>query len=384
VYLPGLLEAQRNATDNSSVFFLGGYMRVLFEKNQAQWEEYADLLAQDEILRTWLPELTWRSGLTDRGGLRILKLAENNAINVGYFRLFTAGRIIQILSEDIFQGWIQSLLDSSHPYAIPIALDLYYLYYVDAESKHMLPEDLSLTVLKHQSLLQVEREIRLDPMDYYHWAEIGRSFAKSYPKSSLVLADWMLEYFGEDTTILDHSSGETLSVLNVIAEHHPQDVWLLIIKRLGSKIENSRTYYITSWLRGESDSIGVQVSGALNLFPLEAIWQWVDEDVEKRAAYLASFVPKSLFRQEGQVCIAREVLMRYGERPDVRQAFSANYFTGNWWGSESLHYEEVKHGLLDFKKEEENKNVRFWIDGHVAELNQYIQQAKLREERDAF
>ena len=381
--LPGLLEAQRHATDNSSVFFLGGYMRVLFEKNQAQWEEYADLLAQDEILRTWLPELTWRSGLTDRGGLRILKLAENNAINVGYFRLFTAGRIIQILSENIFQGWIQSLLDSSHPYAISIALNLYYLYYVDAESKHVLPEDLSLTVLKHQSLLQVEREIRLDPMDYYHWAEIGRSFAKSYPKSSLVLADWMLEYFGEDSTILNHSS-ETLSVLNVIAEHHPQDVWLLIIKHLGPKIENSRAYYITSWLRGESNSIDVQVSGALNLFPLEAIWQWVDEDVEKRAAYLARFVPKSLFRQEGQVCIAREVLMRYGERPDVRQAFSANYFTGNWWGSESLHYEEVKHGLLDFKKGEENKNVRFWIDGHVAELNQYIQQAKLREERDAF
>ena len=275
------------------------------------------------------------------------------------------------------------MLDSSHPYAISIALDLYYLYYVDAESKHVLPEELSLTVLKHQSLLQVEREIRLDPMDYYHWAEIGRSFAKSYPKSSLVLADWMLEYFGEDSNILDDSS-ETLSVLNVIAEHHPQDVWLLIIKHLGPKIENSRAYYITSWLRGESNSIGVQVSGALNLFPLEAILQWVDEDVEKRAAYLARFVPKSLFRQEGQVCIAREVLMRYGERPDVRQAFSANYFTGNWWGSESLHYEEVKHGLLDFKKGEENKNVRFWIDGHVAELNQYIQQAKLREERDAF
>jgi hypothetical protein len=28
--LPGLLEAQRHATDNSSVFFLGGYLRVLF------------------------------------------------------------------------------------------------------------------------------------------------------------------------------------------------------------------------------------------------------------------------------------------------------------------------------------------------------------------
>src|SRR5205807_4983587 len=167
-----------------------------------------------------------------------------------------------VLSEDIFHGWLQVLLNSPHPYAIPIALDLYYIYYVDTESKHVLPEDLSLTVLKHQSLLQVEREIRLDPMDHYHWAGIGRLFAQSYPKSSLALGDWMLEHFGESGTILDHFS-ETLSVLNVIAEQHPQDAWPLIAKHLGSKIENSRAYYITRWLRGESYSIGVEVSGAL-------------------------------------------------------------------------------------------------------------------------
>jgi len=381
--LPTLLEAQQQATDNASVFFLGGYLRVLFEKDQARWEEQADLLAQDEILRVWLPELTWRSGLTDRAALRLLKLTEENAINIGYFRMFSAGRSIQAISEDIFQKWIHILLNSPHPYALSIVLGLYYTYYVDREDKYVLPEELSLNVLIHQSLLQSKREIRFDPTDHYHWTGIGRAYVQSYPESSLTLADWMLEHFGENDTILDHFS-ETLSVLNMIVEYHSQDVWLLIARRLGPKIENTRAYDITRWLRGESNSIGLQVSGALNLFSPETIWQWVDADVKHRAPYLASYVPKTLFRQEGQVCLAREVLMRYGERKDVRRAFSANYFSGNWWGPESLHYEEVKRDLLDFNKDEEDEHVRLWIDEHVAELDQFIQQAKMREERDTF
>jgi len=380
--LPNLLEAQRHATINPSVFFLGGYLRVLFEKDQAQWEEQADLLAQDEKLRVWLPELTWRSGLTDRAALRLLKLAEENAINVGYFRIFSAGRFIQIISESIFQRWIQVLLSSQYPHAISIALDLYYIYYVDTESQHNLPEESSLSLLTQQSLLQPDREIRLDTMDYYHWAGIGKALVQAYPENSLALANWMLEHFGEDDTILN-SFSETLTVLNVITEQHPQDIWSLIAMRLGSRLEDTRAYHITRWLRGESD-IGLRTTGALTLFPIETIWKWVDKDIERRASYLASFVPKALFRQEEQICIAREVLIRYGARADVRQSFSGNYFSGAWSGPESLHYEEVKRDLLDFKKEEENENVKTWIDEYVAELDNYIQQAKLREERDAY
>ncbi len=381
--LPTLLAAQRYATENPSVFFLGGYLRVLFEKEQARWEEQSDLLAQDEVLRVWLPELTWRSGLTDQAAKRLLTLAHENAINIGSFRLFSTGRLIQALSEDVFLEWVHILFNSTHPYATSILLDLYYVYYVDSESKHILPKDLTPDVLTHQSLLQTEREIRLDLMDYHHWAEIGRTFARSYPESSLTLAGWMLEHFGEDDTILDHST-ETLSVLNVIAEHYPQEVWLLIGQHLGSKIENTQTFFITRWLRGESDPLGVQASGTLNLFSLESIFQWIDEDVEQRARYLASFVPKTLFRQKERVCIAREVLQRYGKRADVRQAFSANYFSGIWFGPASQHYESVKQNLLDFQKDEENEYVRLWIDEYVADLDSYSEQAKLLEERDAF
>ncbi len=46
--------------------------------------------------------------------------------------------------------------------------------------------------------------------------------------------------------------------------------------------------------------------------------EWVDEDVENRAWHLASFVPNNLFREEGKVCLAREVLVRYGTSVSLR------------------------------------------------------------------
>jgi hypothetical protein len=38
--------------------------------------------------------------------------------------------------------------------------------------------------------------------------------------------------------------------------------------------------------------------------------------------------------------------------------------------------------LLDFREEEDNKNVRRWIDGYVSQLEQRIEQARIIEERE--
>ena len=380
--VPTLLEAQRRAEKSPSIFFLGGYLRVLFDEERSQWEDLADLLAKDTVLRIWLTELTWRAGLTDRGAQRLLKLAEENVINIAQLRFFSAGRSIQVLSEDIFQRWMQFLQGHSHPYALPIALDLYDVYYVDVESKHRLPEQLTLTLLTHEAWISPVQGVKFDLMDYYHWAEVGKAFVEAYPEASIALAIWMLEHFGAIGTILDRFS-ETASVLSSVMEYNPEKLWPIITKHLGPPLD-SQAFYIRRWLRGEDNSIGVQMKGVLSHVPLPLIWHWVDEDVEQRAWYLASFVPKSLFREEGQHCLAREVLMRYGDRKDVREAFSTNYFTGSWMGPESLHYESVKRKLFDFKVEEEEENVKRWIDEYVAELNEHIQRARIREERDAF
>jgi hypothetical protein len=114
------------------------------------------------------------------------------------------------------------------------------------------------------------------------------------------------------------------------------------------------------------------------------VWDWVNKEVNKRAWYLATFVPKVLFKQEGKICWARELLVRYGTRKDVRDNLAANFSSEGWSGSASLHLQQKKEELLTFKKEENNENVIKWIDYYIEGLDRRIEYEKINEERDNY
>ena len=52
----------------------------------------------------------------------------------------------------------------------------------------------------------------------------------------------------------------------------------------------------------------------LDRLPPDDIWAWVDIDPDRRAWYLASFVPKDLLRYRETSSLVREALRRYGDR----------------------------------------------------------------------
>jgi hypothetical protein len=376
-----ITEAQKSARLNASGYFFGGYLRNLLEKDQQRWEELLDSFSKDEKLRAWVPEVTWRSDrLSDRAALRILKLADNGVANIGHFRMFVYGSAIQELSEDIFRRWIEFLLSHPDASAVYIALDLYSRYYLDKEARQSLPQELTLKLLISPSLSRESEAVRQDQMASYNWTLIGKAFVSLYPARSLELADVMLEHFEERGTIFGGFRSETHSVLAEITQQHPEETWRRITKYLGPPID-IRADSIKDWLRGGNLWEGEQ-EGALSLIPMEVVWQWVDDDVESRAWYLASFVPKVLFREEGRRCWARQVLVRYGEREDVRRNLTANFFTEGWTGPESLHLQNKRRQLLEFREGEGNGNVRRWLDECVSQLDQRIEQARIEEERE--
>ncbi len=380
--LPTILEVQRNAVKNADVCFLGGYLRVLFEQDRERWENQLDALVEDKNLNTWIPELTWRAGMSDRAALRILSLAERGIIGISHFWIFRSGSVIQDLSEGIFTKLIKYLLDSSDAYAVSITLDLYDFYYIRTESKHTMPKEVTLELLTHPLLLQKTKSGKRNQMDDYHWKNIGKPFVQLYPEKSLDLADKMLQHFGEEDTIFDSFHSHTQEVLNEVARRNPEEIWTRVTKYLGPP-KDSCAYHITQWLRGDF-SFDDEEKGMLPIFPSEIIWKWVDEDINNRAKYLASFVPNKLLRAEGKICFAREVLVRYGTRDDVRRNLMANFSTEGWSGPESLHYQKKKQNLLEFKKEENNENVKCWIDEYVSSIDKRIEQAKIEEEREGF
>ena len=380
--LPTLLEAQRNAGENASVYFLGGYFRAIFDSNVAEWEKQLDALVEDTTLNIVIPELTNRSGMTDRAGLRILELATNGIINVNHFGVLTYGKTVESLSEEVFVKWIEFLLSVTDKSAASIVLHLYHCYYIFDKPEPALPCDLTFRVLSHPALFEESDRYRFDTMTDYYWVEIGKIFLHRYPEKSLELVEPMFSHFGREGSIIDVYS-QTCLVLDQITEQHPVGVWERVSKLLEDQTDFSRVASLERWMREGGTSGREERKEALIFIPREKIWEWVDKDVEKRAWYLAyRLMPTTLSVEEWWTSLARAVLMRYGEREEVRSGLRSNYLTEGWWGPGSLHYKEKQQQLLRLKDGEDNENVKRWIDEFVDGLKESIDYEKIGEERE--
>lgn len=386
--LPTLLDAQRDIDDNASVYFLGGYFRVIFERNPAQWEEELDALIEDTSLNVLIPELTHRSGLTDQAGLRLLNLAKDGIIDANHFDVFVYGQAIKNLSNEVFTAWIEFLLDQTDKSAVSIALNLCDHYYIREDPETSLPTDLTFRMLTHPSLFEESNKDLFDTMTNYYWTEIGKAFLRLYPEKNLELAELMLKFFGIEGTIVGGFTPQTVPVLEEATRLYPEQVWERICKYLDAPVQASKDWSRRSslerWLRETDIPTTIEKGeGALTLIPYHKIWEWVDNDVENRAQYLAhSLVPKTALTEKWSDSLARATLLRYGAREEVRRALISNYLTGVSWGLMSSNYEVKKQNLLHMKNNENDENVKRWIDDFVEVLEKGIERAKVEEERE--
>jgi len=373
--LEKLIEEQKKAGPNGNVCFLGGYFRALFERNVSLWENKLELLSKDETLKRFVPELTWRSGITDRAAKRILSMAEKGEINIDSFWMFRFGGVVKHISEPVFIDCINFLLKETSGLGAVIALSLFYSFYL--QSDKTLNKDLALTLLLHPAFWDGAKNVPIN-QTVYNWKEIANTLIKQFPETGGLFADQIIMFFGDERSIAHGFYSQLHEVLLEIVKKKPEEIWVKITKYLGPPIDR-RAFYLKEWLRGEKGL--TSRPGGLEFFNFEDVWKWVDEDVENRARYLATFVPPYLLHSEEKICLAREMLVRYGDREDVRSNFSANYSSEGWTGPVSTHYMNKKRELLEFKKNETNENVIKWIEEYIEILERDIERAKMEEER---
>lgn len=384
--LPMLLDAQRNAGDNASSYLLGGYFRTLFENNIAEWEEQLDELVEDCMLNLLIPDITLRSDLTDRAGLRILKLATQGIINIKHFRIFVYGKTIESLSYEVFKAWIEFLLSVPEKSAISTVLNLYFCYFFPEKSMQTLPCDFTFQILTHPLLFEESKGYRYDTMTDYYWSGIANAFLQFYPERSLELADIMLSHFGAEGTIVGGFDPSPALVLSKISRQQPEKTWELVclrIEHLEKQKAFAKQHSLDRWLREGDISETEKGKGALTLFPRQKIWEWVDRDVEKHAYILARrLVPKTYDENEWSTSLVRSVLKRYGERDDVRRSLIANFSAGGGAGPTSLRYDTIKQKMLNIRNSEDNQVVKQWVVQYVEALDYYIENARIEEERE--
>ena len=378
--LTQIVQNQRVAGPKGALYFLGGYLRALREIDEEQWEEKLDELTADTQSRHWIPELSLRSGnVTDRSAVRILSLIQSNAIPITQLRLFAFGGVTGGISQELFMQWIKHLLSISDDSAVSIALDLFAAYYRDSSQHGAPPRELTLQLLTHDSLFQPGPSGRLHSV-VYDFLTIGKQFLVHYPEDSLSVAEEMLDHLGEDGTIVEGFHSEARTLLNDITRRFPTQIWSKVAELLGPPIDTV-AYHIALWLRGD-DLFRPGHDSMIEVFQAETIWEWVTDDPNSRAWYLATIVPPTLFSREGSTCLARELLMRFGGREDVRRNLQANFSTGGWTGSLSSHFRAKKDALLGFRASEDDQNVIQWIEEYVGLLDLEITRALIAEERE--
>ena len=377
--LPEIKQAQEAAGSDSSLSFMGGYLRAYRGIDQESWEELADRFANNRQTRVWVPELTLMSGyMSDRSAKRVLGLARSGYTPLPQLGTFVLGGLIRNIDPEVFKDWIEYLLAQPDENAVATALDLYSTYYTGETVKGQVPKDLTLKLLTHDSLFRRGQRGQFKGDDY-DWTTIGEVFLETHPELSLAVARKMLQCLGEDGTIVEGFHSRSRTLLNRIVSQFPNEVWPMVSDVLGPPIDGV-AYCVKEWLRGE-DMFEPGEAAMIEVFPPDLIWEWVNGDLDTRAWYLATFVPPTLFRDENKPCLARELLIRFGDRKDVRRNLLANFYSEGWTGPMSEHLEAKKAGLLQFRDSETDRNVLQWIDEHVDDLDNRIKQERIDEER---
>lgn len=380
--LERISHAQRMCQSNCSLLFLSGYGRSTYERDPLTWEKYIEGLAINGISAQWIPELLWRSGSVPERLIDLLnKLVEEKRVSPEHLGKFAYGTTRDHIKPETFLRWITLLMDDGTPASVGNALELFYSSQVRGKEKaeSPFPSEHALRILTHPTWFQ-QKSKRRNQMDEYTWNEIGKTLIKRAPEKALILLGVLLEHFGSEDSIVESSFSEGIEVLGKIAEKFPREFWEQIKGKLGPPID-VRAFQLRHWLRGD---LGDKQS-PLPLVPPEMIWAWVDEDIQGRAWMLAGMVPKTWFKEEeGKVCLARQVLVRYGKQKNVRSELRNSFMSGTWWGPESSHFSGQKEFLLNIRKEDQDRNVRRWIDEYITDLSKYIDNARIREERGVF
>ena len=378
--LQKILNAQCNSP-NIECLFLSGYFQAIFEKDVELWEKNLDALAKDEKMSVRVPEITRRSGRSERSALRILDLARKGVIDPSQFSIMTI--TVQDMTENVFLQWLEFLLSICHPYSPSILLNLFYSRYIHDHHSHSLSvhpsEDITFRILNNYLEPQKNLTSTNYGVDSYQWSKIARFYLALYPDQTTKIITEIFKNFSNFDT---GYNAEIQKLLVEIVNNNPKEIWDVLTQYIEPRF-NTRAFRITRWLRGYGIP-PVTTASMIEAFDPNDIWNWIDNNPEERANYAASFVPNRLFRKDDKVCLAREILVRYGNQEKVKNSLAANFSTDGWSGAASIFYQQKRKILLDFKKGEDNTNVRDWIDSYVDMLEKYIESAEINEERMAI
>jgi hypothetical protein len=371
-FMPLILKEYKKSKKDTSTSFLGGYFRAVYEIDREKWENELDKLAQDEYYSRYVSDITVMSGLGDRAGIRILKLVKKGIIQHNDLHSFRNSYALSNLSEKVFTQWVDYLFKSDDPYAAFVALDLFYSYYIRKKIKKI-PENMTFSLLTHPSILDKNKTKTYEITSDYSWKEISMTFVKEYPHKTMVLFEKILPEVSVNSFFSIHS--QSIQILYDIINEKPKESWN-IIKKVSKNLDPKKLFELRYWLRGNIFSDDQNI---LDRIPKSEIWNWVNDNPDKNLPFIID-ATSAVLNNEGD-CLARQLLIRYGDNDKIRNKLYTKFLTHLTIGSPAEYYKKKISEMEKIYKNEDNANVKSWIAEFIEILKDEYELEKKLDER---
>lgn len=374
-------ESDSKNPETSSCLLLSGYLYKASKTQDKRWNKILSRVEKDEKLVHWYAEICWRTNINDESANTILKLIEENKVRITDLGLFRLGGMVKKIGHDVFNRWVEFLLDKNDIQSTAIAIDLFASHYIFQETISI-PQELTLRLLTSEALItQKDRQSARD-IDY-DWSQIANRYMDQYPDKSYELAKFVISNFGEIDTIFGIYDKYAKDVMNRLAKDNPKKIWRLVAQQLES--DQSGYKLEMSWLGGGVAFGGDKPDGSIGIFPKELVFNWIDKSPIDRAPIIARIVPKDFDHEPTEDSWFRSILHKYGKNKKVQSALSANLMTDGWSGPASIHYAKKLERIRRFSElNRDSHNIQLWAAQMIRSLDRQVDDARMNEERRDF
>src|SRR3989304_5832207 len=374
IFLPEIIDKYRVSPENTNPLFLSGYLRAIFDSDINYWESVITELIADSAFKQSIVEIVWRSGITNSIISKLILSLKQGQISTNQFQYFSLGRSLQDIEPEIVSELITCCIASGEISDISIGLEMADHYYCDKNENRAIPKDLNRKLLLNPVPF-VDHNASMD----YHWANLAEYIIKQNTSLELEIFRYAMKYCEDWRSLNLHFNFQTWQVIYSIAKKHPQECWEIIISRF-QDLKSDITYGIQRWLGSDPKQALDQKECAIDVFPIELILSWIEQDSETRAPFIADVAPKSI-DPNNNGNLTRELLARYGNLPRVKSSILRTFLSGGYCGSGIEHYRGWRDKARKWLENETSQNVINWLQEYIVYLNGQIEREEIEEER---
>jgi len=373
--LTDLLDAHRQAAPPVNTALLSAYLAAVFRHDKQEWESIALPLLSDDALRPVAWNVVVRSGLTSAVMSKLHEEATQGRVDSQTLGTLPWNPQLQSVDPPRWNALIEAFLAGNDSPAALAALEIAHRLYADKQSQTPPPDELILKLLTDQRTLKGER----NSMSDYYWQELAQRYIDNYPGRAIDVFRYVLGRCRQSQFEIALTYSSLTELLSAIIRNHPAESWAVVAGFLEAT-EPERAFMLQDWLAPRDSTADRSLSAPISLFPPDLLLDWISQNPELRAVFVARTVPKTFDPAAGGQ-LTREILIRFGHIESVGHVLWCHFRTEGIWGPASQHYREKRDEARQWLSNESEPRIRQWLEHYINALTPDIERAEIDEER---